>query len=300
MKKCLRFLWKIVVVLLIVIAVLLAFVLCGGLGPTVKVAAPTIAKMMGAEVSLEKCVILPLGGYVRIEGLRVENPKTFREQNAKVYADTPLAKVGKLEIDFAMRSLFTNVYTVDNLELSGVRALYAYDYETTNVDALMAQLDLPAKTEAPAEAVAAEPAPEAAPATTEPAQQKPAPDVVLARVRLEDNSVTVRKFISIPFALPPVSLDNTDTRTLKQKTLDLLAPIGSAMNGVGDALGSATDTIGQGLTKTGDVLNNGLGKTTEALGSGLDTSADALKDSVKALGDSAEGAVKNLKGLFKK
>ncbi|MBQ9693455.1 MAG: hypothetical protein IJV69_01695 [Kiritimatiellae bacterium] len=286
MKKALRILWKVVLSVLILLAVILLFVLCGGLGPTVTFAAPKVAKHFGADVSLEKCVILPLGGYIRIEGLRVENPEAFRTQNAKVYADSALAQLGKLELDFAMRSLFGKEYVVDKIELTGVRALYAFDFGTTNVDALMAQLKLPEP--APAE-------PEAAPA-----QPAEFPDIRLAYVHLEDNSVTIRKFVNVPVVLPPMTLTDTDSRTLKEKIQDLVAPVTKVVSGVGDTLGKTTEMIGDGLGKTTESLGEGLGKTTEALGSGLGATKETLSDSAKAIGDSAEEAVKNLKGLFKK
>ena len=324
MKKCLRILWKTLLTVLIIVAVLLVFILCGGLGPLVKWTAPTIAKCMGAEVKLEKCVILPLGGYVCIEGLQVENPESFRTQNAKVYAESPLAKVGKLELDFGMRSLFGSEYIVDKIELSGVRALYAFDYKTTNVDALMAQMGLaggaqtsedvaavPVETPAPeAEPVAAKPAapaPEAEPVAAKPAAPAKMKDVRLAYVHLEDNSVTLRKFVNLPVVLPPMTLEDTNSQELRQKLQSAIEPVMKALNGVGDTLGAATEQLGDGVTKTTEVLGEKLGKTSETLGSGLDVTSETLGESAKAIGESAkaigEGAkesLKNMKDLFKK
>lgn len=310
MKKCLRILWKTLLTVLIIAAVLLVFILCGGLGPLVKWTAPTIAKCMGAEVKLEKCVILPLGGYVCIEGLQVENPESFRTQNAKVYAESPLAKVGKLELDFGMRSLFGSEYIVDKIELSGVRALYAFDYKTTNVDALMAQMGLAggAQTSEDVAAVPVEtPAPEAEPVAAEPAAPAKMKDVRLAYVHLEDNSVTLRKFVNFPVVLPPMTLEDTNSQELRQKLQSAIEPVMKALNGVGDTLGAATEQLGDGVTKTTEVLGEKLGKTSEALGSGMDVTSETLGESAKAIGESAkaigEGAkesLKNMKDLFKK
>lgn len=296
MKKCLRILWKIVLTILIILALLILFILCGGLGPVVTWVAPVAAKCVGAEVAIEKCVILPLGGYVRIEGVRVENPETFKTNNAKVYAETPLAQLGKLELDFAMRSLFDKEYVVDKIELTGVRALYAFDYETTNVDALMAQMNLPKPAEATAEAsTETTPAPEAAPAkTAEPV------DVRLAYVHIEDNSVTIRKFMNIPIPLPPMTLTDTDSRTLREKLKSSLAPVTKSLSGVGDALGSATDSLGKGIGKTTDVLGDGLNTTTDTLGKGLSTTTETLGEGAKAIGEGAKEALKGVKGLFSK
>lgn len=299
MKKCLRIVWKTLLTLLTIIAVVLIFILGGGLGPIVKFAAPKVAKHFGAGVSLERCVILPMAGYIRIEGVRVENPEFFRRQNAKVYVDTPLAKLGKLEIDFAMRSLFTREYVVDRLEVSGVRALYAFDFDTTNIDAFQQELKLPSNAPSKEAPVATEEA-----EATTPTQ---IPDVRLAYVHLEDNSVTIRKFVSIPVPLPPMTLEDTNSRSLKEKLKECLAPVGKVVGGAGDTLGAAVNILGDGLGKTADVLGSGLGKTTDTVGSGLDTTTETLSDGAKtvgekakALGESAGEAVKSLKGLFSK
>ena len=298
MKKCLRIVWKTLLTVLTIIAVVIIFILGGGLGPIVKLAAPKVAKQFGAEIALDRCVILPLAGYVRVEGVRVENPLSFRVQNAKVYVDTPLAKVGKLEIDVAMRSLFTSEYVVDKVELTGLRALYAFDFGTNNIDALQQELTLPeaTPTEAPVETAEGE--------TQQPMQ---IPDVRLAYVHLEDNSVTIRKFVNIPVPLPPMTLTDTSSRTLKDELKECLAPVGKVVGGAGDALGSAVNVLGDGLGKTTDALGTGLNKTTDSLGTGLDATKESLsegaktvRENAKALGESAGEAVKSLKGLFSK
>lgn len=285
MEKVRRIAWKTLKITLIVLAVLLAFILCGGLGPLVKWTAPVVAKCMGADVSLEECVILPLGGYVRIGGLRVENPETFRVGNAQVYDETPLAQVGNLEVNVAMTSLFKDTYVVEKIELTGLRALYAFDYDTTNVDALVAQMDL-----APAEGeVAPEETPPEAEAEAEAQPPAKAKDVHLAYVNLADNMVTVRKFVNIPVTLPPVTLEDVNSRDLIQQLKASLEPVMKAIQGLGTGLGAALDGLGSGLNTTGDTLGDGLDVTTET-----------LKESVHAVGDGAKESIKNIRNLFKK
>jgi hypothetical protein len=330
MKKALGILWKTLKVVLIVLAVLIVAILAGALGPIVKWTAPTIAKCMGAEVSIEECSILPLGGYVKLGGLRVENPTVFRTQNAKVYDETPLAQVGNLEIDFAMRSLFGKEYVVDKIELSGLRALYAFDYDTTNVDALMDEMGLKKPTEATTEEAVSEVEAEVAEAETEEVETTPAekkapqevPEVRLAYVNISDNSVTIRKYMNFPVVIPPMTLEDTSTSDLKARMGKTLEPALKALKGVGDTLGkgldtatdaigtgvnTATDAIGTGVNAATNVLGDGLNVTTDALGTSVDTTVDALEDSFnvtkEALGtsiDSAKESFKDLKGLLKK
>lgn len=325
MKKALGILWKTFIGILIFLAVVIVAILAGALGPIVKWTTPTIAKMMGAEVAIEECSILPLGGYVKIGGLRVENPTAFRTQNAKVYDETPLAQVGNLEVDFAMRSLFGKEYVVDKVELTGLRALYAFDYDTTNVDALMDQMGLKKPAPATAEVEEAKPAPETTPEPNAPKTETPKkemPNVRLAYVNIADNSVTLRKFMNFPVVIPPMTLEDTSTEDLKTRIGNMIEPALKALKGVGDTLGkgvnaasdaigtgvsAASDAIGAGVSATTNALGEGLNSTTDVLGAGVNTTTEALGDSLnatkEALGtslDSAKESLKDLKGLFKK
>lgn len=309
MKKALAILWKTVKWFLIVIVVLVALILCGALGPIVKWTAPVVANCMGAKVSLEECSILPLGGYVRIGGLRVENPKAFREQNADLYNEQALAEVGNLELDFAVLSLFGEEYVVDKIELTGLRALYAFDYGTTNVDALVDEMGLKPKAQTEAEGVDAAPveAPET-PAPEEKAKTKKSlKHARLAYVKIADNSVTVRKFINLPITIPPVELVDTNTRDLIAKINETLAPLYQALRGLGNGLASSVDVVGEGVNAATDTVTegvdaaattvtDGLGSATEVLSGGLQNMDEASVESLKEIG---KGTVESLKDLGK-
>lgn len=289
MKKALRILWKITKWTLIVLAVLVAFILCGGLGPLVKWTAPAVAKSMGAELTLDQCVILPLGGYVKIAGLRVENPESFRTKNANVYEKNALAQIGNLEVDVAMLSLFTKEYVVDKVELTGLRALYAFDYDTTNVDALMAEMGLtPAEAAEVQEEVVEETGEAVEEAKTEEAPaEKEELNFRLMYVHLEDNSVTLRKFVSVPLALPPLTLTDVSSQEFAEQIEKITKPIIKTFRTIGDGVGAAVDGIGTGLNKSGELIGDGFNATTETLG-----------DGVKAIGKGAEETFKSIKGLF--
>lgn len=321
MKKALGILWKTVKWFLIVVVVLVALILCGALGPIVKWTAPVVANCMGAKVSLEECSILPLGGYVRIGGLRVENPKAFREQNADLYNEQALAEVGNLELDFAVLSLFGEEYVVDKIELTGLRALYAFDYGTTNVDALVDEMGLKPKAQTETEGVDAAPVetPEA-PETDEKAKTKKSlKHARLAYVKIADNSVTIRKFINLPIVLPPLEMEDVNSSDLIAKINETLAPLYQALRGlgnglatsvdvVGEGVSAATDTVTEGVDATVNTVTDGLGAATEVLSSGLQNMNEASVESLKEIGkgtveslkDIGKGSKDSLKNLFDK
>lgn len=321
MKKALGILWKTVKWFLIVVVVLVALILCGALGPIVKWTAPVVANCMGAKVSLEECSILPLGGYVRIGGLRVENPKAFREQNADLYNEQALAEVGNLELDFAVLSLFGEEYVVDKIELTGLRALYAFDYGTTNVDALVDEMGLKPKAQTEAEGVDAAPVetPEA-PETDEKAKTKKSlKHARLAYVKIADNSVTIRKFINLPIVLPPLEMEDVNSSDLIAKINETLAPLYQALRGLGNGLATSVDVVGEGVSAATDTVTegvdaavntvtDGLGAATEVLSSGLQNMNEASVESLKEIGkgtveslkDIGKGSKDSLKNLFDK
>lgn len=308
--KLLKGLWKViravVLTVLIVLAVLLIFAAAGGLGPLVKHVAPPVAKAFGVPLSIEKCVILPLGGYVRLEGVKVENPTTFVEAKPEVYGKTPLVEIGMVEADVGVRTLFAKELVIDSLQLTGLRALYAYDLETTNVDALIAQL--PKGETAPAEEVTEE--------VTEPAPAGEPKQIRLAYVHFEDNSVSVRKFVTVPVPLPALTLKDIDNHTFMERLMAIITPVqktietlGSGAGGLLDGVGSGLSTLGEGAssvsTNTLNSLSNGLSALTGATSSDeAESSAEETREEVKAnlqeAKENLKGLGQDLKGLFKK
>lgn len=272
-SRLLRILRRLVFGLVLVVFWLLVFVLAGGLGPLITHAGAPIAKAFGIPLTVGKCVILPLGGYVRVENLTIANPDAFVSANPDVYGKEPLAKVGLLECDVAMRSLLSREIAVDTLQLTGLRALYAYDLDTTNVDALLAQMGI--QPAAPAEA-------EPAPAPAQPAEGQPqaeTPDTPakeplkfrLAYVRLEDNSVSFRKFVTVPIALPALTLKDVSSDDLQRRIDAVVEPAVKAVQGAAEGVGALGGLLGDGAKEVG----------TDA--------KDALDDGAKAVGNLLEG-----------
>lgn len=306
-KKGFRILWKTLLVLLCVVLVVVIFVLAGGLGPTVTHLGPRVAKAFGVDMQVRKCVILPLGGYVLVEGLRVENPRDFSEKKPKPYAEEPLVALGTLELDVGMRSLLAKEYVVDTLRLEGLRALYAFDLGTTNVDALMAQMGVAGTDSAEAAAEAEEEGKEAQEEAAKPAAEREPIAFRVGYLHVGDNVVTVRKFVSVPIPLPAITLRDVDNRTLKARIDATLAPVYKTIQGLNAGLGAATEAVGDGAKALGTALGDGatavkgvLGDGANLTGEGLAKGAEGLKEVGEGLKDGFKGTGDALKDIFKK
>lgn len=328
-RKTFRVLRRTLWVLFWVILALLVFVLAGGLGPTVRYVGPSVAKMFGLDLKVERCVILPLGGYVLIEGLQVENPKAFSDAKPKLYRDEPLVRVGRLELDVGVRSLLAKEYVVDTLRVEGIRALYAFDFETTNVDALLAQMGVTGgKAETPAVVGQEPPAEEKKEGETPAGEGKKELRFRVGYLNFSDNVVTVRKYVSVPIPLPALTLHDVDNETLKARVDTLLEPVYKSIRAFGEGLGAATEALGEGAnvlkegaSAAGEALGKGASAVEGLVGEGADLSAegiaagveglkdaagslkdvgDGLSESLKDVKGDAKETLEGLKGLFKK
>lgn len=313
--KLLKGLWKLIrTVLLVVLAlvlVLVIFAAAGGLGPLVKYVAPPVAKAFGVPLSIEKCVILPFGGYVRLEGVKVDNPSAFVAAKPEMYGKTPLVQIGLFEADVGVCSLFTDEWVVDSLQLTGLRALYAFDLETTNVDALLAQM--PKRETPPAEPTepAAEPAPE-----TEPKESGAPKQFRLAYVHFENNSVSLYKYVTLPIPLPAITLRDIDSDTLRERVMALLEPVSKSIETLGTGVSGLVEGVGTGLNALGnsaaamgtnavETLNSGIdaltaAETPEEAEAAVKQTRNELKQSLQELKQDSKDIRKSLKGFLKK
>ncbi len=300
---------KTLIVLAWIVGLLVLFVLAGGLGPTVKYVGAPIARAMGVPLHIDTCVILPLGGYVRLEGVRVDNPTTFQEAKPDFYGATALAALGTAEVDVRVTSLLSDELVVDTVRVEGIRALYAYDLDTTNVDALLAQLGAGQETRAEVVEEAVETPEEL---KEEAAETKADPEEFRFRIgtfHLADNQVSIHKLVTLPIMLPPVTLHDVDNATLMEKIGGTLEPIVKTVQGLEGGLGVATDGLnkgfekaGEGLDKASEKIGEGLDKVGVDLGAVLDGTTDVteavLTDSVQAVGEELKKAEDAMKNLF--
>lgn len=330
-SKPLRVVRKVVFALTCVIVWLVILIGAGVLGPIVKLAAPPVAATMGYRLSIGTCVICPFAntvriadlrldtkdsprigtdaplvrltlldcapfsGYVRIEGIRVENPDTFATD--KYYAEHELFALGLAEVDVDVPSLLTDTITVELIRVHGIRALYAFANDTTNVDALVAQLQPPQPEAEPAPEA---PAPEAEPAApaepAPPAEPAKAKDIHITLVDFEDNSVTVRSGISIPIPLPPMKIENIDSKDFKARLEAVSAPVKKAIDGVKKSFGA----VGDGASKLYDGASGLIGDGAKGAGAALSSGAESVGNALSSGAESVGEAVKGLRDMFKK
>lgn len=329
-SKPLRVVRKVVFALTCVIVWLVILIGAGVLGPIVKLAAPPVAATMGYRLSIGTCVICPFAntvriadlrldtkdsprigtdaplvrltlldcapfsGYVRIEGIHVENPDTFAADN--YYAQHELFALGLAEVDVDVPSLLTDTISVELIRIHGIRALYAFANDTTNVDALIAQL-VPPKP-------AAEPAPEAASPEPAPAPEEPATpakpakakDIQIALVDFEDNIVTIRSGISIPIPLPAMRLENIDSRDLKTRLEAVSDTVKKSVDGVKKGLGAIGDGAAKLYENASTLIDDGAKDAGSALSAGAESVDEALSSGAESVGE----AIKGLRGIFRK
>lgn len=326
----LRAVRKTIFALTCVIVWLVILVGVGVLGPIVRLAAPPVAATLGYRLSIGTCVICPFAntiriadlrldtegsprigtdaplvslsrldcapfsGYARLEGLRVENPDAFTAD--KYYAENGLLTLGLAEADLDVPSLLTDTITVELIRIHGIRALYAFANDTTNVDALIAQL-VPQKP-------AAEPAPEAASPEPAPAPEEPATpakpakakDIQIALVDFEDNIVTIRSGISIPIPLPAMRLENIDSRDLKTRLEAVSDTVKKSVDGVKKGLGAIGDGAAKLYENASTLIDDGAKDAGSALSAGAESVDEALSSGAESVGE----AIKGLRGIFRK
>ncbi len=281
--------------------VLIVVILLGGTGFLVKQIVVPVANHYGVPLSIGEFNFYPLKGYLQIKDFRVDNPQTFLEKD-EVYTENPLLAFSHFEVDFDMNTLFSgDEYVVENLELCGLRVLYAFDCDTTNVDALIAQItgpsepapesapeaqpeQTPAAEPAPESQPAPEPQPQAAPEADTPATEQKSLRMRIAHFKIEDNWVSLRNGnlyvpLAISLPLPPMELNNITNYELKEW-----------IDSVVDKFIYACEVIESGVDKAWELIGNGFGAGVAALGDFANASLKVLGDIGAATADFAKSA----------
>ncbi len=291
-----RWIFRLIKWIISLVLILILVILLGGTGPLVKHVVFPIANSIGVPISVERFALYPLGGYIQIKNLQVNNPTLFTEGD-EVYVEQPLLKIGEFTVDVEMSSLLSDEYVVDIVRLSGLRCLYAFDYDTTNVDALVAQIvgEKDPETEVAEEVheeVQAGKVEQDEAKAEEPAEPEEEAKPLRFRIHLfdiSDNSIAMRNGnypvpMYLPIALPPMTMHDVDNETLREElepTFEkcywtyekIVGGLGELGEKLGEGFKAAEGILGDGLKATGGVLNDGATGTGEALKS----SGEALK-----------------------
>lgn len=268
--------------------VLLVELAClGALGPIVTyVVCPAANAFLDLPVSVERCSVWPLRGYVSVTGLRVGNPRSF-EAADEYYTETPLVTLRRAVVDIGVMDLLADQVTIERIEAEGLRFLYAVEGDESNLDALLVQAGLKGGSEPEAaDAGAAADAPGASPAPEADAESSPEPR--LLALRLEDNSVTVRYPLvgmtaTLPVPLPP--MDRVDEegqglfRTLQTTVRGVRQAVSVTVGGIstgsqtvldaGSAVWDGAGTVGDAALDAGGAVIDGIGSVGGTLVDGV-------------------------------
>lgn len=255
MKKILLVTGAVILVLVVVLML--------SLGQIIKTAVTTAGpKLAGVPIQLEKVVVNPLTGMVRIKGLVIGNPEGFNTPSAMELND--------FKLKIKLSSLFSKAIVIQEILISGPQITYEKGLKSSNLSTLQENL---------APKGAAAPKAEAAPAP-------------------EKKKGAAKKVIIEDFQLNGAKVHVTIT-ALGGKTMTLPLPnihmkdIGKNSGGaspaevVSEVFNSITKAVTEAATSVGD-----------AAGKALKDVGGAATDAAKGAADAAKGAADSIKKGF--
>ena len=149
------------------------------------------------------------------------------------------------------------------------------------MEGILGNLDYEEEEMDPFVAMKAKKNPAAEPKAPDAEREAPAKEPVkfrLAYVHIEDNSVSVRKFVTIPVALPALTLRDIDSDDLKTRIDAIVQPVVKTVHGAAEGIGALGAALGDGAKD--------LGTDAKDLGAGA---KDALDEGAKAVGGLLDG-----------
>lgn len=261
MKKVLLITGVVVLVLIVVLMLSLGQIIKAG----VNTAGP---KLAGVPVHLEKVVVNPLTGMVRIKGLFIGNPKGFNTPSAMELND--------FKLNIKMSSLFSKAIVIEEILIDAPQITYEKSLKSSNLSTLQANLT-PKET--------AEPTPDAAPAP-------------------EKKKGAAKKIIIDDFQLTGAKMNVTFT-ALGGKKLTLPLP-DIKMKDIGRDSGGANpaEVISEIFDSISKAAANAVASAGDFAGDALKGAGGAASDAAKGATDAAKGAADSIKkgigGLFGK
>ncbi len=268
--KWVRRLVKIALGVVIVLAVV-AIVALFFLGPVVKTAVNTVGpKMLGVPVEVQAASIRPLGGVVRLAGVRIGNPEG--------YSDDPLFSLGEVRIDLDMASLPGKGPIMIN-ELAIIEPQVAYEVAggKSNIEALTANLPKSDKEKEPKEKK----------------EKKEGRKVIIDLLEFRDGQLSYRSKVTLgqAVAMPLPSLKMTGIGR-DQGGIEAVEAIGKVLGELLNLVGTVVAQIGTAAIDTGKAA---IGAGADVVGAGADA-VGAGADAVKSVGSAAKGLLKSVTG----
>lgn len=249
-------------ILLITVAVILALVvtLMLFLGQIIRAGVATVGpKLAGVPIRLEKVVVNPFSGMVRIKGLVIGNPEGFNTPSAMELND--------FKLNIKMSSLFSKAVVIEQILIDAPQITYEKSLKSSNLSTLQANL-------APKDAA---PKTETVPAK-EPAEKKAAKKVIIEDFQLNGAKVNVTitalggKKMTLP--LPDI----------KMKDIGKDSGGASPAEVISETFDSITKAVVEAASSVGD-----------AAGKALKDAGGAASDAAKGATDAAKGAVDSVK-----
>lgn len=276
MRALLRFLFKTVLFLGVLLALLLAIVALR-LGPIVKTAVNRAAPaLMGVPVSVGDVSVALRRGEITLDNLVVGNPPGF---------DTPfLFKLDKLHVDVELASLLSHRVHVRSVVVEAPQVWYERTLAGSNLKAFQAQQAATADDDAAQQA-------EASPET---AGKSPARTVLIDLVQVKQGRVGLKMGVGGEIPLPSVELrdigkDEPDGVTwgeaLQRIVTAVLSTVTDAVKSVADLSGKGLKTLGKGTLQGGKLLGDGAGDAAKGVGEIGKDIGKTLKNRFKGLGD---------------
>lgn len=241
-----------------------------------------VPKITGTEFNVDKIRINPYTGTLRVEKLRLANPKGYDAEDA--------AKIDLLYVKLAPLSVLSSVVMVHEIVIENPYASYLDSNGTNNFDQILSNVNGGKKDEEKKEAKK---------------DDKDADDgKKLVVEKLSISGIRVRYGI-LTLPIPPVVLSNIGASkggiSLENAGLEVWESIKSAFTSTGGAIGGAAKSLGAGAAGLFKSITGG--DEAKNAGDGAKKAAGAVSDEAKkaagAVGDGAKKATEAIGNLFK-
>ncbi|MBR4652805.1 MAG: AsmA family protein [Kiritimatiellae bacterium] len=261
------------------------------LGPTARaIANSAVPGITGTDFNVEKISINPYTGTLRVEKLRLANPKGYDVEDA--------VTLDLLSVKIAPMSLFGSTISIKDITLENTYVSYVDANGTNNFEQIAANASAgkEEKEEKPEEAKEGE-----------------GKKVMIDRLSISGTRV---RYGLITLPIPAIVLNGIGTSeggvTIDSVGLQIWEKIKESFTSTGGAIGSAFKALGEGSTNllknvtdgnAAENVGSGAKKAAENVGSGAKKAADAVTDGAKkatdTVTDGAKKATEAIGNLFK-
>ncbi len=282
MKKAVTILLGIIAALLIIVFIASVFFLSPIVKTAVEEAGPQV---LGVDITLESADVQLLRGFINLQEMIIGNPEGF---------NTPyLFKLGELDIKIDVSSVLSDTIIINSILISGPRISYEKSLKTSNIAALLKNLE-----GEPTEKVPQEDEPkeeeEAETPTDKPAKKVIIKDFLLEGSRLQ-LSATLTGGHALVIPLPPIHLTDIGKESDGASLTEILSKVFRAIFGaITQAISGSVKLLGHGAKFVGTTTLQGAalaGDATMAAGGaaldGVQIVGGAAVDGVQVVGGAA-------------